>query len=159
MLCISYCNYSIVLFVAVLMSSGLFLRAILHLRIAVRFHQHNVCFNVYSEHASTFVPTSIPNALTLFYTSEIVENSTAFEFCGGCWWRWYNDIVAAFEGVGLYWFRYPNWDKHLISLFNLSGDLGCADVTIMGVWMLSVFRITMACCSIGGLSSLQVPWL
>jgi len=44
----------------------------------------------------------------------------------------YNDIVAAFEGVGLYWFRYPNWDKHLISLFNLSGDLGCADVDNYG---------------------------
>ena len=80
--------------------------------------------------APTLAPTPTPIAATLYYTHEIVENSTAFvRFVGDVDGDGYNDIVAAFEYVGLYWYRYPNWDKHLIDLFNWdSNDISCADI-------------------------------
>jgi hypothetical protein len=41
----------------------------------------------------------------------------------------FSDVIAAQDGVGLFWYRYPNWNKHLISAFDWgSEELVCADI-------------------------------
>ncbi|HKZ45428.1 MAG TPA: VCBS repeat-containing protein [archaeon] len=41
----------------------------------------------------------------------------------------YDDIIAAIGGVGLAWYRYPNWDKYTLSSFDMqSGEIDSADI-------------------------------
>ena len=126
----------IVLFIVVLMSSGFIFSTVS----SPSESPSSSTPTVSPTSTPTPTPTPVPTATSMStptptsdasssYRFEIVDNSTAFlSFIGDVDGDGYNDIVSAFEGVGLYWFRYPNWDKHLISLFNLSGDLACADV-------------------------------
>ena len=41
----------------------------------------------------------------------------------------FSDIIVANDGVGLSWYRYPDWDKHIIAVFDWgSEELVCADI-------------------------------
>jgi hypothetical protein len=41
----------------------------------------------------------------------------------------FSDVILAEDGAGLFWYRYPNWDKHIIAVLDWgSEELVCEDI-------------------------------
>ena len=79
----------------------------------------------------TPTPTSAPTPTgMLSYDMEIADNAPVYEVSiGDVDGDGFNDIIGAVEHVGLSYYRYPNWDKHTIYLFNhMCDDIDSGDI-------------------------------